>query len=79
MDKKATIDPNLNKILCCKVGFLSLFNWNTENGNRISLKTNFLSISKMRGSLPTYSKRNLMLGRKFNFRKKVRRKKLIEY
>lgn len=61
------------------LAFLSSLFWSPERGFRGSVHAGAMMAQNLRGSLPTYSKRHLMLGRKINFRRKVKKKGFLDY
>lgn len=61
------------------IGFLGNLSWSSEYGYRGCLLDRTKSLLKLRGSLPVYARRREMLGRKINFRRKVKKKKFEEY
>ena len=58
---------------------LSGLSWSSEYGFRGSLKKKLKNFLTFQGSARSYRKRRQMLGRKVNFRQKVKKKKLTEY
>lgn len=66
--------------LALKFSHLSSLYWDTELGYGGGiLKNKLTTIYALRGTLPTYSKRDVMLGRKVNFKRKTKGKTLDQY
>jgi len=62
-----------------KFMFLSSLKWTPEYGYRDSLLNYWKYKNQFAGTFSTYSKREKMLGRKINFRRKVKKKRFDEY
>lgn len=58
---------------------LSSLLWSSEFGYRRSLKSFKFNVYAVNGSKQTYLNREFMLGRKVNFRRKIKKKKFEEY
>ena len=61
------------------VAYLRSLCWSSEYGYRTSVNKKIKTLEQIRGSFFSYAHRKQMLGRKINFRRKVKKKGLEEY
>lgn len=78
-DQMEDIKRALTK-LALKFSYLSSIYWDIEYGYTSKLlKHKFFSVDTFKGTFMTYSKRKKMLGRKTNFKRKIKGKTLDQY
>lgn len=70
---------NFRRQLELNFGYLRSLRWSSEYGYRTNLKNLVLSTDQLRGTFYSYAARKEMLGRKVNFRRKVKKKSMVEY
>lgn len=77
--KKKSLLATRKKQFGLELGLLRSLKWSSEHGYRGAFRLLINNFQQVRGSMISYAKRSEMLGRKVNFRRKVKKKAFEEY